>query len=256
MPCERNTMDPLTATLAAGMEARMQSLELIANNIANASSAGYKADRERFSSYLSAAAADALYAGQNEMRGEMPVIEDRYTEFQQGTLQETANPTDLALEGEGFFAVDTPRGIRYTRSGEFRLAPDGELRTREGYRVQVRNTELPEKLNAEPDLALRVDQRGQIWQGQRKLGDLDLVRFNRPDLLRKEEGVYFAALPGMTAEAAEVRVRSQSLEASNVDAGAASIELVSATRGFQLLNRAYNVVSTAKRGVVEQVAKW
>jgi flagellar basal-body rod protein FlgF len=249
-------MDTLTATLTAGMEARMQSLELIANNIANTSSAGYKADRERFSSYLSAAAADALYTGQNETRGEMPVIEDRYTEFQQGTLQETTNPTDLALEGEGFFAVNTPRGIRYTRSGSFRLTADGELRTRVGYQVRVGNSGTSGKLGALGDAPVRVDERGQIWQAREKLGDLEIVRFNRPDLLRKEEGVYFASLPGMTVERSTANVRSQTLESSNVDAGAASIELVNATRSFQFLNRAYNVVANAKRSAVEQVAKW
>lgn len=249
-------MDPLTAILAAGMETRMQSLELIANNIANASSPGYKADRERFSSYLSAAAAEALYAGEGDLLSEMPLIDDRYTEFQQGALQETASSTDLALEGEGFFAVETSRGLRYTRSGVFRLAPDGELRTREGYRVRVLETETPERLRADPSLPLHVDERGEVWQERRRLGRLDLARFSRPELLRKEEGVYFAAVPGMTPRDAEARVRSRSLESSNVDAGASSMQLVTATREFQLLNRAYNVVATARRGVLEQVAKW
>lgn len=287
-------MDALTALLASGMETRMQALELIANNLANASSPGYKADRERFSSYLSAAAASALQRGEGDALSQMPLIEDRYAAFQQGTLQQTASSTDLALEGEGFFAVETPRGVRYTRAGSFRLDAAGELRTKDGYRVRL-NEAAPGGMAADPTQPIYVNERGELWQGgrgalasagggdaaqggsvgdaasrdgvvaegagtaapgQRYLGQLDVVRFARPDLLRKEEGVYFAAQPGMTPRAATASVRQGVLEASNVDAGSASMQLVSVSREFQLLNRAYNVVAAAKRGVVEQVAKW
>jgi len=249
-------VDPLTAILAAGMDTRMQSLDLIANNIANASSPGYKADRERFSSYLSAAAAQAHLVGQNTMLSEMPLIEDRYTEFRQSALQETGVATDLALEDSGFFTVETDRGLRYTRSGAFRLASDGELRTREGYRVKVLATELPGKLSANPRLAISIDAQGVLWQQGHKLGLLAITDFARPDLLRKEQGVYFAALPGMTPHSVAATVTSKNLETSNVDAAASSMQLVSASREFQMLNRALQVVSTAGHGLLDQVAKW
>jgi flagellar basal body rod protein FlgG len=238
------------------MDTRMQTLDLIANNLANASSPGYKADRERFSSYLSGAAAEAILAGESKTLSEMPMIEDRYTEFRQSGLQETGNPTDVALEGSGFFVVDTPRGARYTRAGNFRLAPDGELRTRQGYAVKVLETERPGKLAADPKIPLEIDAEGAIWQQQRRLGKLSVQDFSRPDLLRKEEGVYFAAQPGMTPRAAKATVSNKALEVSNVDAASASMQLVTASREFQMLNRAYSVVSTARRGVLEQVAKW
>ncbi len=249
-------MDPLSAILAAGMDTRMQTLDLIANNIANASSPGYKADRERFSSYLSGAAAEAVLAGESGMLSEMPMIEDRYTQFLQSGLQETGNPTDVALEGSGFFAVETARGTRYTRAGNFRLTPDGELRTRQGYLVKVLETERPGKLAADPKLPLEIDSEGGIWQQQRRLGRFDLTSFSRPDLLQKEEGVYFVAQQGMTPRQAQATVTSKALEISNVDAASASMQLVTASREFQMLNRAYNVVANARRGVIEQVAKW
>lgn len=249
-------MDPLTSTIAAGMDARMQSLSLIANNLANVSSPGYKADRERFSTYLSAAAADAALRGESKALTEMPLLDHRFTEFRQSTLQETARPTDVALEGEGFFTVETGRGLRYTRAGNFSTAADGELRTREGHRVRVLHTEKPNKLQADPHAPVSIDADGVIWQQSRRLGSLELTRFNRPDLLRKEEGVYFAALPGMTPQVAEARVVSQSLESSNVDPAEASIALVGVSREFQLLNRALSVAMSARRGLVEQVAKW
>lgn len=249
-------MEPLITLLAAGMDTRMQSLELIANNLANASSPGFKADRERFSSYLSAAAAEATLSGENASMSEMPFLEDRYTEFRQSPLQETGNSTDVALEGDGFFTVETTRGARYTRAGSFRMAPDGELRTREGYRVKTLETENPDRLGADPLIPISIDAQGGVWQESRRLGVLELTQFGRPDLLRKEEGIYFAAQPGMTPRKSNAGVASKTLETSNVDPASASIDLVSATREFQMLNRAFNVVMSAQRGLIEQVAKW
>lgn len=118
------------------------------------------------------------------------------------------------------------------------------------------DTERPGKLAADPKVPLEIDADGAIWQQQRRLGRLSVQDFARPDLLRKEEGVYFAALPGMTPRAAKAIVSNKALEVSNVDSASASMQLVTTSREFQMLNRAYSVVSTARRGVLEQVAKW
>src|SRR5947199_6209968 len=98
-------MDPLTAVAASGLRARMESLELLANNVANASTGGYKADREFYGLY---AAPEADDNGST-----MPLIERPWTDLSQGPLQSTGNPLDLALTGRGFFAVDGPRGPLY-----------------------------------------------------------------------------------------------------------------------------------------------
>src|ERR1044072_8466847 len=97
-------MDPFTAIAASGLRARMESLELLANNIANASTGGYKADRELYSLY---AAPEA--AAQDEV-SVMPVIDTHWTDYSQGELRVTENPLDLALTGRGFFAVNGPTG--------------------------------------------------------------------------------------------------------------------------------------------------
>src|ERR1700691_3247989 len=118
-------MDSLTAMAASGMRARMESLDLLANNIANASTGGYKADREFYSLY---AAADA----EADNGTTMPVIQRQYTDLSQGMLQATGNSLDVALSGAGFFAVQGPSGPLYTRNGNFRLASDGKLISAEG----------------------------------------------------------------------------------------------------------------------------
>jgi flagellar hook-basal body protein len=120
-------MDPITAIAASGLRARMESLDMLANNVANAGTGGYKADREFYSLYVSPEAADA------DPAATMPVIERTWVDHSQGTLHATGNPLDLALSGKGFFAVNGPGGPLYTRNGNFRLAPDGRLTTSEGY---------------------------------------------------------------------------------------------------------------------------
>src|SRR5947209_20523802 len=101
-------MDPMTATAASGLRARMESLDLLANNVANASTGGYKADREFYSLY----AAPEAEGGQT-----MPLIEKPWVDLSQGLIHQTGNPLDLALTGRGFFAVAGPNGPLYTRNG-------------------------------------------------------------------------------------------------------------------------------------------
>src|ERR1041384_2905249 len=122
-------MDPLTAIAASGLRARMESLELLANNIANASTGGYKADREFYRLYSAAEA-------QNDSLTTMPVIERPWIDLAQGVVRPTNNPLDLALSGKGFFSVNGPNGPLYTRNGNFRMAPDGKLVTSDGYPVR------------------------------------------------------------------------------------------------------------------------
>jgi flagellar basal-body rod protein FlgF len=121
-------MDPISAAVASGMRARLDSLDMLANNIANTSTAGYKVDREFYSLYRDAEAEDGMLS---------PVIEKPWTDFSQGTLQVTGRPLDLALNGKGFFAVNSPSGTLYTRNGSFQVAPSGDVVTAEGYSVRL-----------------------------------------------------------------------------------------------------------------------
>src|SRR5437773_1739002 len=86
-------MDQLTATAASGMRSRIESLDLLANNISNASAAGYKADHEFYSLYVAAGA---------ETQTTVPDVERSWIDFSQGMIKETGNPLDLALAGRGF----------------------------------------------------------------------------------------------------------------------------------------------------------
>src|ERR1700739_1081221 len=100
-------MDPLTSAAASGMRARIESLDMLANNIANSSAPGFKADREFYNIYQSAEAAESP---EGTTPSVLPVIERQWTDFTQGSLTPTGNPLDVALAGEGFFVASSPSG--------------------------------------------------------------------------------------------------------------------------------------------------
>src|ERR1022692_898081 len=103
-------MDNISISAASGMRARMESLELLANNLANVETGGFKADREFYSLYTSA---DASADPQTGVETTLPVIENHWTDLAQGDFHVTGNPLDFAIDGGGLFAVQTPRGVRY-----------------------------------------------------------------------------------------------------------------------------------------------
>jgi flagellar basal-body rod protein FlgF len=113
-------MDNLTAVAASGMRSRMQALDLLANNMANASSKGYKADREVYSMFSSP-------AGSGPSLNDQPWINRAYTDFSQGTLVRSGDPMDVALVGTGFLSVRGSAGPMYTRNGSLHVSPQGDL---------------------------------------------------------------------------------------------------------------------------------
>jgi len=156
-------MDQISILAASGMRSSMQSLDLLANNIANASTSGYKGDSEFHTVYTSEAAdADATEAPVS-----LPMIQRRYTDFSQGLLEPTNNPLDFGLSGKGFFVVKGPSGPLYTRNGNFRMSPDGTVVTSDGYPVldqggqPIKSSEPGMPLQVSPDGS--VHQNGQHW---------------------------------------------------------------------------------------------
>lgn len=117
----------------SGSLAAVNKLDVLANNLANVNTPGYKKDRIRFESVLAASGAP----GRGDGAREAPVlVEERYAiDFSVGDIRYTGNTFDLALDGEGFFVVNTPEGKAYTRQGNFRVDANGKLVTADGYEV-------------------------------------------------------------------------------------------------------------------------
>lgn len=237
-------MDPLTAMAASGLRARMESLELLANNVANASTGGYKADREFYALYA------ALESG---AEATMPLIERPWIDLGQGVIHPTGNPLDIALTGRGFFAVDGPNGPLYTRNGSFRLAPDGTVVTPEGYAVRG-DAGTPVVLQAGRAIDIAAD--GTVRQDGAIAGRLAIVDFSSANGLVKQGSNYFrvtdpAARPSASAASAE----QGKLESSNTGSAESAVRLVSVMRQFEMLQKAVALGGEMNRAAIDQVAR-
>ena len=240
-------MDPITAIAASGLRARMESLDLLANNIANAGTGGYKADREFYSLYIApeAEGIDATPA--------MPLIERPWIDHAQGALESTGNPLDVALSGAGFFAVNSPSGPLYTRNGSFRIAAGGQLTTAEGY--AVRNSDGT-AINLNASRPVQISQDGTITQDGIVAGKVEIVDFPSRAGLSKQGSNYFRTTdPAARTTAANGTVAQGHLEASNTGSAEAAVRLVNVMRQFEMLQKAVSVGSDMSKRAIEEVAK-
>jgi flagellar basal body rod protein FlgG len=240
-------MDPMTALAASGLRARMESLDLLANNIANASTGGYKADREFYSLYI------APEAGEDDSAAAMPVIERQWIDLSQGSVHVTGNPLDLALDGSGFFTVQGPNGPLYTRNGSFHMAPDGRLTAPDGYPAQsVAGTSLT--VSASGPVEIAGD--GTLRQAGADIGQLAIVDFADPAALVKQGGNYFVAAPSAKfAVPSGTSVEQGQLEDSNAGTAEGAVRLVAVMRQFEMMQKAVLIGNDMSKQAIEQVAK-
>jgi flagellar basal-body rod protein FlgF len=239
-------MDPISALAASGLRARMESLDMLANNIANASTGGYKADREFYSLYI------APDAAEGNGSATMPVIERPWTDLSQGVVHATGNPLDVALSGPGFFAVEGPSGPLYTRNGSFHISPGGVLVTSEGYPVRGAGGA---RLTLAPERPVEIAEDGSIQQDGALAGRLEVVDFPAAALAKQGDN-YFRAAGGSAAPAASnASVEQGRLEASNTGSAESAVRLVSLMRQFEMLQKAVGLAGDMSRKAIEEVAK-
>src|SRR6478609_5426051 len=128
---------PMENTLLIGLSRQMtleRQMDVVANNVANVNTTGYKADKSLFQEYLASGAHEDDFRGSDRR---VSYVTDRATwhDFSQGTAEATKNPLDVAIDGKAFLAVQTPRGERYTRDGSLQINAQGQLVTSAGYPV-------------------------------------------------------------------------------------------------------------------------
>lgn len=226
----------------------MESLDLLANNIANASTGGYKADREFYSLYVAPEASD------NEFLATMPIIEQNYTDQSQGALHTTGNPLDVALQGKGFIGVNGPNGPLYTRNGNFRISAASQLTTSDGYTVRGATGAA---LTVQQGGGLQIASDGTVTQNGNVIGKLDVVDFTSTAGLAKQGANYFRATDPTVrpSAAAGTSVEQGNLEASNTGTAESAVQLVSVMRQFEMLRKAVSIGADMSKKAIEEVAK-
>jgi flagellar basal body rod protein FlgG len=251
-------MDPLTITAAAGLRSRLEALDLLANNISNASTSGFKADREAYSLYLGEDSQNAAATGEGEAQVTAPHIETHRTDFSQGQLKVTGSTTDLALDGSGFFVVDGPNGTLLTRTGTVKVTADGKFTTVDGYEFA---TVEPRRIRLDPLKSFTVSADGTVSQDGQPMGRLKLAGVDTTTQPPKREGVYFAidtkadSTNQTKLTASTAVVRQGQVESSNYSPSEASVRLVGVLRQFESLQKAIQIGTDMSRKAVEEVAR-
>jgi flagellar basal-body rod protein FlgF len=275
-------------TGASGMNAQQVRLDAISNNLANVDTEGYKRDVAVHKSFagllLRRMNDDGLYLNPFGSGDMAPVVgkigtgvenNEVFTEFEQGALKETQNDFDLAMDGKGFFSVETPYGERYTRNGSFVLGKEGYIETKEGYRLLGESGALRVKANN-----FKVDADGNVfvnrnlqddpfrlvsadentWEGLEKLDSLKIVDFKKDRYLAKQGSSLWAT----TEEAGSAEISSGTarpkvvqgfVEASNVNPVLEMVRMIEVNRAYEANQKTIQAADGMLNKLINEVAR-
>ncbi|MBL8863765.1 MAG: flagellar hook basal-body protein [Planctomycetes bacterium] len=217
---------------SSAMRAGEMRLETIAHNIANVSTRGYKRETT-FTQAL-----------QTTRAGGTRVVSGSRPDMSQGELEANGNPFDLALDGRGWFAIETPSGRSYTRDGSFRLDERGSLLTQDGFPVAWRGARGVLRPAAE---AVVVDSDGRVRQGESFVGQLDLVDLDPATRLAPTAEGRWIAVGGARETPSRSTVRQGFVERSNVDAMDELVALITIQRSFESAATAMRTIEQSYR---------
>jgi len=215
----------------SGMRMRLDDLDRLAADLANSGTAGYKTERTS-TEESRRAFASALDSAIDVAQG------GRRTNFVPGAIESTGRDLDMAIEGPGFFEIETAGGMRYTRAGGFKVQPDGLLTTMDDMPVQGESGEIHVPVGP-----VTVMGDGTIRVDKTDAGKVKVVRFDDEDALIRETGTRFRAPDGIDGtEAEDARIFSRSLEQSNVSVVDRAVKITNATRSFEALQKSVSIL--------------
>ncbi len=213
----------------------LDKLNVVANNLANINTVGFKKDRVAFEKVLDNA--NNLTAGNGGLT-DAPIIarETVFTDFTTGPIKQTGNVFHVALDGDGFFAVNTPQGVAYTRQGNFQRDKNGRLTTIDGYEVLGKGG-APISI---PGGTVDVDKSGNVSVDGTIVGAINVVDFQKPYQLQKATRALFSPInPQDTPQQAlKTTVLQGYIEDSNVNAIMEMTQIIDCNRGFESCQRA------------------
>jgi flagellar basal-body rod protein FlgF len=235
-------------------------LDIIANNIANLNTSGFKADNALFAQYLMPQASDQSFTGQDRR---VTYVEDRasWIDMSPGAIQHTGDPLDVAIDGNAYFVVQTPNGQqRYTRNGSFSINSTGQLVTSEGYQVvgdggPITFQSTDHDVVISPTGMITVREGANANDSAR--GQLQLVSFANPAQLQKSGGSTFTAPANVTANPAPAgtNVVQGAIEKSNVNGVGEMARLIELTRSYTDVSNILQEQSDERRNSLSQLAQ-
>lgn len=236
---------------ASGMLAQRRTMDVLTNNLANVSTPGFRRD-----TLLARSFSEELLIRINDPEQNSAGIgtinfgvhaDEVVTGFEQGSMEPTGRTADMALAGDGFFVVETPQGLRFTRAGNFQVDAQGFLCTPEGYyvrgtggRIQVGSTNFS------------VDAAGNIASAA-GTAQLQLVTFADLKVLTKVGNNLFSG--PLTAMNANCQVRQGWLEGSNVDLGSEMVNMIAVQRNYESNQRMISMINDTLQKTVNEIGR-
>lgn len=217
------------------MRARQRTLEAQANNIANATTTGYKAERLLYSTIEAAQKGSgdrqSLIAGAATSSG---------TDFSAGTISQTGRDLDVAIDGDAFLQIQTPRGVRYTRAGNLSIDSAGQLVTKNGDLVVGDSGAI----TVPPGGELSIGEDGSLSVKDAVFDKLKLVRFTNPASALIKEGSSLFMMTGseQPSEAVNSRVEQGALESSNINPISEMVAMMNNNREFESLQKSMSMI--------------
>lgn len=227
-------------------------MDIIANNLANLSTSGFKSERPVFEDYVMPLATADDESG---AAAEIHYVHDTalFRDFVEGPQKTTGNPLDLSINGKGWFVLEGEEGELYTRNGHFRLDPEGRVVAASGDPLLTENGPI---VLAPGETGLHVAEDGTVTTSLGAKGRLQVVRFENEPLLEKRESGVFAATPDQNPEPAEnFRVSQGILEGSNVNAIQEITSMIQVTRAYTTAARTLEDANTLRQSAIEKLGQ-
>lgn len=241
-------MDIASSVATSRLVAQQRTLDVIADNLANANTPGYKAERVQFSDWLS------KQSGGSTPPGGTPIAytQDRATwrEQQAGTITHTGNPLDLAITGNGYFTVSTPSGPRLTRDGRFSLLPSGTVSDTAGNAVLDSNGQPIQLAPADTNISIAGD--GTVSTANGQVGKIGVVQPSDPHLLRAEGNTLFSS-GSTTAPVASPALEQGAVEESNVQPVMEVTRMIDGERQFEFLAQFVQAESDRQQNSIDKL---
>jgi flagellar basal-body rod protein FlgF len=253
-------------TAASGLIAQTEQQDVIANNLANVNTNGYKKDTALFVPFptvflnrindekvpIPGGWADAMVPIGMTGRGVQLRVDGVVPKLtEEGSYNHTGNPLDLAIKGNGMFVVMSPQGLRYTRDGSFSLNSDGMLVTQNGYPVMGQRGQI----NVDGS-DVRVDDNGKIYVDKAEIDTFRIANFTQADPLRKQGDNMFYMLSGSQLpedDDESVKVKQGYIETSNVNPVREMVDMITAYRAYEASSKAVQAQDTTLDKAVNDV---
>ncbi len=242
-------------------------MNFIANNLANVNTTGYKQDQLAFKNTMAQFAHDEIREPLANVRSKPLFPEPKNLsrtriavseiDFSQGSMKFTGDPLDVAINGEGFFKVQTPAGERYTRSGHFVKGADGSMQTPQGWPLLGDGGPITIPAEAR-DVHIASD--GQVFADGELINTITFVGLADPQALEKEGSNTYRVRPGMEAEENDPlanggRISQGFVETANVEVVTEMVKMIEVNRHYEAMSKIMQTSATIDKDATERVAK-